>query len=138
MTLGAQGVARARIQWLARGRCSPCTARLPGRDLRPAGEAFNATSESLYRRIAGNRLMQRLALNRYRRSGLARHRCPSLSTNATLPMRDIYVPLTATAPDGTAGAQNVIAPLDDQLRTVVTGDPGAGSPSPRHAMLTGE
>ena len=54
-----------------------------------------------------------------------------------LQMRDVYVPLTAMAADGTAGAQDVARPLDDQLRTVVTGGPGAGkSMLLRHAMLT--
>ncbi|GIH07320.1 hypothetical protein Rhe02_53870 [Rhizocola hellebori] len=91
-------------------------------------KAFTAAGEALYSRFAGSRLWQQRALDRYRRSVGSYYAAASES--------DGYVPLTAKSLDGAVGGQEVAQPIDDQLRTVVTGAPGAGkSMLLRHSML---
>lgn len=91
-------------------------------------KAISAVIDRAYRRLAGSRILRRRAIAKYRK-GLVeakeRIQVPFRPLDRPLVLKDIYVPLRATAAGGES-PRDVLAFLDEHRRLVVTGPPGAG------------
>ncbi len=91
-------------------------------------KAISAVMDRAYRRLAGSRILRRRAIAKYRK-GLVeakeRIQVPFRPLDRPLVLKDIYVPLRATAAGGER-PRDVLAFLDEHRLLVVTGPPGAG------------
>jgi hypothetical protein len=96
-------------------------------------KVIDAVSASLYRSLAGTRLMRRAALVRYLREVHGEYksfRVP-FTENMHASMRDVYIPLSVTLPSSPLGAGAEAQNQDagqaiSSGRSVVVGVPGAG------------